>query len=123
MAGDTPSKAGDSKAGDEVCDALEALAEALQQNKETADQVLATIAAVLEQRRAGRAWSEIVPAEERPLVVEQLTENFERLATAGSRLRREQARALHDEGMTMEQIAGLYGVTRQRISALLRAGR
>ena len=106
-----------------MSEALEALADALRRNIDTAGEVLVAIDGVLEQRRAGRRWSEIVPGEERPLIVERLTENFDRLATAGSRVRREQARALHDEGLTMEQIAALYGVTRQRISALLRDGR
>lgn len=31
-------------------------------------------------------------------------------------------RLLHAEGMTMEQIAERFGVTRQRVSALLRRG-
>ena len=31
-----------------------------------------------------------------------------------------EARVLHGEGMTMDQIAKLFGVTRQRVSALLR---
>jgi transposase len=38
----------------------------------------------------------------------------------GNRVRRTEARALHGEGMTMDEIAKLFGVTRQRISALLR---
>ena len=33
------------------------------------------------------------------------------------------ARALYDEGMTMEQIAAKFGVTRQRVSSLLREAR
>jgi hypothetical protein len=44
----------------------------------------------------------------------------QRLSDAASRLRRAQARRLYDEGLSTERIAELFGVTRQRISALLR---
>ena len=42
------------------------------------------------------------------------------LATAGHAWRREQAMALQDEQVSINRIAALFGVTRQRISALLR---
>lgn len=71
-------------------------------------------------RRAGSAWRDIVDAEERPLIAELLTTTISRFESAGTRFRQAKARALHDEGMTMEQIAGLFGVTRQRVSVLLR---
>jgi predicted transcriptional regulator len=41
-------------------------------------------------------------------------------ARAGSGWRRAQAHALHDESVSINRIAELYGVTRQRVSALLR---
>ena len=52
-------------------------------------------------------------------IVELLTANLNRLMSAGGQLRRAKAKALHDDGMTMEQIAHFFGVTRQRVSALL----
>jgi predicted transcriptional regulator len=42
------------------------------------------------------------------------------LARAGGQWRRTQAQALHDESVSINRIAELYGVTRQRVSALLR---
>jgi predicted transcriptional regulator len=42
------------------------------------------------------------------------------MATASSRLRRAQAAALREEGLTVQDVATLFGVTRQRISNLLR---
>jgi transcriptional regulator with XRE-family HTH domain len=42
------------------------------------------------------------------------------LDTLGADVRRAEARALYEEGLTMEQIAEHFGVTRQRVSALLR---
>ncbi|MGY1811624.1 hypothetical protein [Blastococcus sp. SYSU D00820] len=75
---------------------------------------------LLAQRSSGRPWLEIVTAESRPLVVESVSSVLAALATAGSAWRREQARALHDEQVSINRIAALFGVTRQRISALLR---
>jgi transcriptional regulator with XRE-family HTH domain len=54
------------------------------------------------------------------LIVQLLTENANLLLSYGTRVRHTEALALHREGMAMEQIARLFGVTRQRISGLLR---
>jgi hypothetical protein len=107
-------------ATDPVRAALENLMEALAINVEVGKLVLERAEGLVAEHDAGRSWSEIVPLEDKPLIVELLSANLERLSSAGSRLRRAQARALHDEGMTMEQIAACFGVTRQRVSALLK---
>lgn len=73
------------------------------------------------QLAAGRTLPEIVPAEESPLLVQLLTESANLLHTYGTRVRRTEARALHSAGMTMDEIAHLFGVSRQRVSALLRS--
>lgn len=65
---------------------------------------------------------EALAREPPPLVVELITANIESLQTIGSKVRQAEARALRAEGLTMEEIAGLFGVSRQRISALLRQG-
>jgi hypothetical protein len=75
---------------------------------------------LLRTRRTGISWSDIVVGEAPPLIVELLSQVQQDLGTAGSSWRREEAAALHAEGMTMERIAELFGVTRQRVSALLR---
>lgn len=67
-----------------------------------------------------RTWTELARNAPRPRLVELLSENLERQAEAGGRFRRAVARALHTEGMSMEAIAELFGVTRQRVSTLLR---
>jgi hypothetical protein len=87
----------------------------LQHARQRADRLLA-------QRRAGRPWMEIVTSEERPLVVESISSVMSTLATAGHAWRREQAHALHSEDVSINRIAAMFGVTRQRISALLREG-
>ena len=100
--------------------ALDDLGDALARNVEIGNQVLGRIDRIRAQRESGQSWSDMVATGERPLIVELLSANIERLSSSGSRLRRAQARALYDEGMTMEQIASYYGVTRQRVSALLK---
>ena len=59
----------------------------------------------------------------RLLIVQLLTESSKALDTSGSNVRRAEAQALHAEGMTMEHIAERFGVTRQRVSTLLRKAR
>jgi len=69
---------------------------------------------------AGGSLVEWVEAEKSPRMVELLSANKESLETVGAELRAAQAAALRVEGLTIEAIAELFGVTRQRISALLR---
>jgi hypothetical protein len=75
---------------------------------------------LLQLRRAGSSWESIVTGEDRPLVVEQISSVLASLNTAGADWRREQAAALQAEGVSINRIAAMFGVTRQRISALLR---
>jgi hypothetical protein len=107
-------------ADDPVLDALDGLVRALQHNAARIEATIARAEQIREQRLAGRSYQEIESGDQRPLIVEMTRDNLAALVEAGSRLRRAEARALHAEGMTMEQIAELFGVTRQRVSALLR---
>ena len=75
---------------------------------------------LLREHRSGRPWLDIVTGETRPLVVERISTVLAGLATAGHAWRREQALALQGEQVSINRIAALFGVTRQRISALLR---
>ena len=104
---------------DPVVVALEAVKQGIRRNIEVGEIVLERADRLLAAHASGKAWSEIVKEEDRPLIVELLTANLNRLMSAGGQLRRAKAKALHDDGMTMEQIASFFGVTRQRVSALL----
>lgn len=75
---------------------------------------------LLAERRSGHSWADIVAGEERPLIVERISTVLASLARAGSAWRREQALALQGESVSINRIAAMFGVTRQRISALLR---
>lgn len=85
----------------------------LQQARDRAGELMA-------HRQAGRAWLDVVTNEARPLVVERISTVLAALATAGHAWRREQAAALRGEQVSINRIAALFGVTRQRISALLK---
>jgi hypothetical protein len=100
--------------------ALDELNEALEVNMERAERMKRRIAHIQSALAQGQALREVVPREEPPLLVELLTQSATTLSAYGSRVRRLEARALHQEGLTMEQIAGLFRVTRQRVSNLLR---
>ena len=105
---------------DVVLAALDDLVVALRQNTQRNQIVEKRAKRIRAQRRRGLAYREIVASEPGPLIVELTRHNLEALLDAGSRLRRLEARALHDEGLTMQQIADLFGVTRQRVSELLK---
>ena len=81
------------------------------------------IAEIQRQRADGMSYTEIVEAAKPPLLVQLISESKEMLDGSGARARRTEALALHNEGMTMERIAERFGVTRQRVSALLREAR
>jgi hypothetical protein len=78
---------------------------------------------LLRQRESGDTWLDIVGRETPPLVVEQISTVLGSLSTTGHAWRREQAAALQAEGVSINRIAALFGVTRQRISTLLREPR
>jgi len=103
--------------------ALDELEGALDSNIERAKVMKRRIAEIRRERAAGRSYTEIVEGGKSPLLVRLLTDSRQALDRCGSRVRRTEALALHEEGMTMEQIAENFGVTRQRVSGLLRDAR
>ena len=68
------------------------------------------------------SYTELVAGGDGPLIVQLLTESSTALDSCGASVRRAEAKALYAEGLTMEEIAESFGVTRQRVSALLRKG-
>lgn len=106
-----------------VIEALDALVDALRQNIEANETAMEQTQTIKELRGKGLDYREIADETGSPLVVQLVTENLDRLRVHGARLRQAQAAALHTEGMTMDEIAELFGVSRQRISALLKEAR
>lgn len=100
--------------------ALDELCVAVEDARRLLDAVLVRAEVLREERSKGRAYHDIVAESRHPLVVEMLTEVLDELAVAGSAFRRAEARALQAGGLNQEAIAALFGVTRQRVSVLLR---
>lgn len=100
--------------------ALDDLCRAVDRTRERLDAVLARADVLRAERAKGRRYAEIVAAEDRPLLVEVLSQVLDELAASGAAFRRAEARALHADGLSHEAIAEVFGVTRQRVSALLK---
>ena len=104
---------------DEVLVTLAAVVESLHECSERITEALARADVLRSSRNAGMSYSEILESSGGPLVLELLTSILSALSDTGSRLRRAEARALYAEGLSMEKIARIFGVSRQRVSSLL----
>jgi hypothetical protein len=69
---------------------------------------------------AGLSYGQIMPLNKRIQIIELISEAYKSVTEAAGRFRQSEVKALYDEGMTMDEIAVVLGVTRQRVSALLR---
>jgi hypothetical protein len=110
-------------ADDPLGRALKDLDQVLDVNLERIALIRRRIAEIQRQHADGLSYTEIVEGARSPLLVQLITESRETLDGCGARVRRAEALALHEEGVTMEKIAEWFGVTRQRVSALLREAR
>jgi DNA-directed RNA polymerase specialized sigma24 family protein len=110
-------------ADDAFLDALTALESTLADNEKRTALIRKRIAQLRRLRSKGASYAEIVSTNDGPLVVQLLTESSAALDSSGANVRRAEARALYAEGLTMDQIAERFGVTRQRVSTLLRKAR
>jgi len=68
---------------------------------------------------SGAPLTDAMAAEARPLIITKLVEITDRLHEAGGMVRRAEAEQLRAEGRTHQEIAELFGVTRQRVAQLL----
>ncbi|OLL71014.1 hypothetical protein Ae168Ps1_5517c [Pseudonocardia sp. Ae168_Ps1] len=111
--------AGDSDSADTADSALAALGAELDASIADLESARQRVLELQELRSRGLGWREIVPQENRPLIVESVTRALDGLGAVGGRFRREEAVALHGEGETIAGIGRLFGVSRQRVSAYL----
>ena len=107
-------------AEDPFLEALTALESTLADNEQRTTLIRRRIAQLRRLRSEGAPYAEIVSMSDGPLIVQLLTESSRALDISGASVRRAEARALYAEGLTMDQIAEGFGVTRQRVSTLLR---
>ena len=102
---------------DDVLESMGAAVGALRRFSHHTTDILEALDRAAGMRETGASYREIADAEQ--LFVDFTSGPFKELYEALSKLRRSQARALHEEGMTMAQLGRLLGVTRQRIAVLL----
>lgn len=98
---------------------LEELLAVTAANVERSNLIRERIARLKAQVAEGVPLVESLAKEESPLVVELITENIFALQEVGARLRWSEAVLLNADGMTVADIARLFGVSRQRVSALI----
>lgn len=103
-----------------LIDALTQIEAAAGDNAARSRQLQRRARALRRQLQEGADLVHLIEAEQPPRMVELLSTNMATLETAGSEFRAAEALALRSRGLTIERIAELFGVTRQRISALLR---
>ncbi|HLH47102.1 MAG TPA: helix-turn-helix domain-containing protein [Acidimicrobiales bacterium] len=104
---------------EEALDGLLAAIEAVAADRRT---VHRRANAIRRQLRAGRSLADIVPEEEQPLIVQAVRDSSIQLMESFARFQRAEAAALYADGMSMERIGTLFGVSRQRIAKLLGRG-
>lgn len=104
----------------QLVEALRQLDDMAQANIDRSQQIKARIHHLLTRLEAGDPLTDIVESESLPRVPSLITANIEALLDVGATLRKAEAAALRSHGYTMERIAELFGVTRQRVSSILR---
>ena len=77
-------------------------------------------ALAVNQQAPSITYAEAMPLDKRVAMTEQISEAIKALSRDGNKFRRLEARALYEEGLTMAQLAAIFGVSRQRVSTLLR---
>ena len=73
-------------------------------------------------RAAGGSWYDLLTRQPRPGVLGLTAQILRRVGDVSGTLRRHLAQGLRAEGVTIPAIAALFGVSHQRVSALLRRG-
>ena len=107
----------------EVLDALDSVVLTLEEACAEGEQAAAQARQIRDASGEGQSWQQLLAGGDEAPLVRQIASVLKRLGDSSSRLRRAEARALHGEGLSNERIAELFGVSRQRVSALLNSGR
>ena len=99
--------------------ALDEVAEAADETALDQQRLARRARSMSRQRRFGSPWLEILQRERQPGLLLLMTSSARRLHEVSGRFRPVLGKALVDEGLSTRQVAKLFGVTRQRISAML----
>jgi DNA-directed RNA polymerase specialized sigma24 family protein len=104
---------------DELAAALAQLGTALEATAHLVHRALEKRDLLSRQHGDGRPWIETMLSEEPPALHAILNELLQPLLEGNTRYRRAAVQALYREGFTMQRIAEVFGVSRQRISHIL----
>ena len=104
---------------DAAIDALRALVKVLDANVERTTYVKTRAEHIEALRGQGYTWAQVLSTEERPLIIDVLSQSMALLNEVGGRFRREEARALLGEGLKEQEIADLIGVSVDHVQAML----
>ena len=103
--------------------ALNQIAEVADETARDQQRVSRRARSMSRQRLLGWSWSQILERERQPGLLVLMDRSARRLHEVTGRFRTALAQALVGEGFSTRQVAKIYGVTHQRISAMLsRAG-
>ena len=102
--------------------ALERLADVLERTSEELERLAARAHRLRGALSDGMPLTDAMDAEPRPLIITRMTELLDDLTGAALGVRRTEARQLQLEGLSHQRIAEVFGVSRQRVGALLAHG-
>lgn len=103
-----------------VIAAIDELRASLEQNVEDERALSAELAELRRARLTGRGWRQVLANEGPVPALSLLGRALRRLSEAGSGFRRALALSLVAEGDQLSQVAGRFGVSRQRVYSLVR---
>jgi DNA-binding transcriptional regulator YiaG len=99
--------------------ALEELAAVLGRTGSSFERLAERARSLRNELAGGMDLTRAMAAEPRPLIITQMTQLIDELTTAARAVRRSEAEQLRAEGLSQQTIAEVFGVTRQRVAALL----
>jgi hypothetical protein len=106
---------------DPAATALDHLADVADTSATELHELQQDLCAMKEERRHGWTWRQIISASTAAQPLVHITRIAADLATATGAFRRALAKGLRNEGMRVGAIAGLFDVSRQRVSTLVRS--
>ena len=99
---------------------LDEVAEAAEETALDQQRVARRARSMSRQCRLGWSWSQILQRERQPGILVLMARSARRLHEVNGRFRPALVGALVDEGLSIRRIAKMFGVTHQRISAMLK---
>jgi hypothetical protein len=101
---------------------IDALIGTFERAGEIAPVLRATFEAGVKASKKGATWHDVIHSgEEDHSLIPATNDLIDDLMRLGAEVRRLVARRLHAEGMSMDDISLMYGVSRQRVSAIIRS--